>query len=313
MPYYIKKKKTEGKPKKSRKRSLIDKLDKVFSLYIRMRDSKQYDFHAFRCISCGQIKSFDQADCGHYFSRTHMATRFSEDNCHAECSYCMTPRTHVLLGDMTWRALGHIKEGDELMAFSERYNAEVEHEMVLTKVTHVHRERQMVYEVELDNGDVLECTKEHRFLASVGGFTSWLMTSELSVGTMLYKPFRIGMDDFPTDWWLGMGMESLCVYNTTVKEVRARGEEEIVVMETDSHTFIAEGYAMHNCNRFKADHLEGYRRNLIEKIGEKRFEWLYATHNTTKNWSEFELEQMINFYKKLTEALKHTTSLKMKT
>lgn len=42
----------------------------------------------FRCISCGQIKPFEQADCGHYFSRKHLSTRFDEDNCHAECRYC---------------------------------------------------------------------------------------------------------------------------------------------------------------------------------------------------------------------------------
>lgn len=42
----------------------------------------------FRCISCGQIKPFEQADCGHYFSRTHLATRFDENNCHAECRHC---------------------------------------------------------------------------------------------------------------------------------------------------------------------------------------------------------------------------------
>lgn len=37
---------------------------------------------------CGQIKPFTQADCGHYFSRTHLATRFDENNCHAECRHC---------------------------------------------------------------------------------------------------------------------------------------------------------------------------------------------------------------------------------
>ena len=42
----------------------------------------------FRCISCGQIKPFEQADNGHYFSRTHLATRFDETNCNAECRHC---------------------------------------------------------------------------------------------------------------------------------------------------------------------------------------------------------------------------------
>ena len=43
---------------------------------------------AFRCISCGQFKRIEQADCGHFHSRKHMATRFDERNAHAECRAC---------------------------------------------------------------------------------------------------------------------------------------------------------------------------------------------------------------------------------
>jgi hypothetical protein len=62
------------------------KLDKVFSLYIRYRDTMPSGY--FRCISCGQIKPFAQADCGHYINRQHMATRFDEMNCNAQCRKC---------------------------------------------------------------------------------------------------------------------------------------------------------------------------------------------------------------------------------
>ena len=63
------------------------KLDKVFSLYIRLRDSKQYGYKYFKCISCGKILPFEKADAGHYMSRRHNSTRFDENNVHAECSY----------------------------------------------------------------------------------------------------------------------------------------------------------------------------------------------------------------------------------
>lgn len=90
MPYYIKRKAKE-KPAARKKRqpslsSLVAKLDKVFSQYIRLRDAMPGGY--FRCISCGRIKLIQQADNGHYFSRRHMSTRFDEDNCNAECSYC---------------------------------------------------------------------------------------------------------------------------------------------------------------------------------------------------------------------------------
>lgn len=95
MPYYIKRKPKKEKAlplfekagvKVKRKPDLVKKLDKVFSLFIRLRDTLPSGY--FRCISCGQIKRYDQADCGHFYSRTHMATRFDEDNCSAECSAC---------------------------------------------------------------------------------------------------------------------------------------------------------------------------------------------------------------------------------
>ena len=68
--------------------TLTRKLDKVFSEFIRLRDSKPYDFRYFKCISCGQIKPYEQMDCGHFVSRIHKATRWDEDNCNGECRAC---------------------------------------------------------------------------------------------------------------------------------------------------------------------------------------------------------------------------------
>ena len=94
MPYYFKKKKT-GK-RSIGKTNLIKKLDKVFALYIRLRDTMPSGF--CRCISCGRIKPFSDIDCGHFHSRTHMATRYSELNCNGECSYCNRFNADHLLG-----------------------------------------------------------------------------------------------------------------------------------------------------------------------------------------------------------------------
>ena len=78
--------KSKKKTKSPSLSTLVDRLDKVFSKYIRLRDAMPSG--TFRCISCGKIKPIEQADCGHFHSRTHMSTRFDEDNCHAECRYC---------------------------------------------------------------------------------------------------------------------------------------------------------------------------------------------------------------------------------
>lgn len=106
--YYLRKKKPKKKEpdalplfdqagvKVSRKTDYVKKLDKIFSLYIRLRDTLPGGLTP--CISCGQYKRFDKMDCGHYYSRRHMATRFDEDNCHAECSQCNRFRADHLIG-----------------------------------------------------------------------------------------------------------------------------------------------------------------------------------------------------------------------
>ena len=65
--------------------TLIAKLDRVFSLYIRHRDSKD---GYFKCISCGRIEAYKQADCGHFVNRSYMSTRYDEINCNAQCRHC---------------------------------------------------------------------------------------------------------------------------------------------------------------------------------------------------------------------------------
>lgn len=92
--YYFKKnpKEAHSEEKPHRKKTarskpnLIKKLDKVFSAYIRLRDVMPSGY--FKCISCGKIKPFEQADCGHFFSRRNLSVRFCEDDCHAECRFC---------------------------------------------------------------------------------------------------------------------------------------------------------------------------------------------------------------------------------
>ena len=89
MWYYKKKKKKETASqggKTTRKPDLRAKLDREFSRYIRLRDALPDG--TFKCISCGQVKDLSQADCGHYVNRRHMATRFDEMNCNAQCRSC---------------------------------------------------------------------------------------------------------------------------------------------------------------------------------------------------------------------------------
>ena len=67
------------------KKQLTAKLDKLFSKFIRLRDSSN---GFFKCCSCRQLKPYEQADCGHFINRRWMTCRWREDNCHAQCRSC---------------------------------------------------------------------------------------------------------------------------------------------------------------------------------------------------------------------------------
>jgi len=50
-------------------------------------------------------------------------------------------------------------------------------------------------------------------------------------------------------------------------------------------------------NGFDEFHLIGYRKNLINKIGQEMVEWLEENQKTIKKWSRLELNDIIEKYK----------------
>lgn len=436
--YYLKRK-PKAKKTKSKSSSfstLVNKLDKVYSKYIRLRDAMPGGMT--RCISCGKIKPFDKMDCGHFFSRTHMSTRFDEDNTHSECSFCLTPDVLILTSDLRWEPLGNIRVGQKIFAFDEEnsHQSQPRRSWKLGEVTYIHRDIQEVYDVELENGDHVKTTGDHQWLVKSRNNYEWMATKNMWIHgvniqgkrktgphtekttTIVCKPFNViqhektyesgwlaGMIDAdghicqqnihnadgsiryglrisvaqcekypdlcheivrliekftgnnkPCRQWMekkdvpekgikckyqawqflvtGSNVEKLqflmrirpkkmskidvdklgmirSKYNTKVKSITPLGKQEIVVMETSTHTFVANGYMMHNCNRFCADHLIGYRENLIKKIGTQRFQLLEVKVHQTKKWSHFELEQLIKYYTALVKKLSEEKGIKV--
>jgi len=63
-------------------KKLIAKLDRIFSEYIRLRDSNHEGY--CQCISSGNVYYWKDIDCGHFINRKHMSTRYNEKNCNAQ-------------------------------------------------------------------------------------------------------------------------------------------------------------------------------------------------------------------------------------
>jgi len=72
-------------PKKPTRKTLIAKLDKVFSEYIRRRYAKN---EIATCVTCGKKDHWKKLQAGHFMSRKHYATRWDENNVEVQCSAC---------------------------------------------------------------------------------------------------------------------------------------------------------------------------------------------------------------------------------
>ena len=64
---------------------VINKLDKTFSRFIRLRDSE--DGYA-TCFTCGVKKEWKKVDAGHFQTRSKYSIRWDEKNVHAQCKHC---------------------------------------------------------------------------------------------------------------------------------------------------------------------------------------------------------------------------------
>lgn len=74
MEKKIKKKKPRKKLKVS---TMVKRVDKVFSEYIRLRDN-------YICFTCGK----EGNEAGHFISRRYKSVRWDERNVNTQCGYC---------------------------------------------------------------------------------------------------------------------------------------------------------------------------------------------------------------------------------
>ena len=71
--------------KRTQRKKLVDKLDKVFSIYIRRRFANN---DIAECFTCGKQDHWKKLQNGHFQSRKHYSTRWHEQNCQVQCSGC---------------------------------------------------------------------------------------------------------------------------------------------------------------------------------------------------------------------------------
>ena len=76
-------KRKQGPKKGKSLQSLRNKLDKIFSLWIRKRDANDQGIGS--CYTCNQVTKLE---AGHFIPRQHAGSRWDDRNVHGQCNYC---------------------------------------------------------------------------------------------------------------------------------------------------------------------------------------------------------------------------------
>lgn len=96
------------------------KLDTIFSLFIRLRDSDEHGYAS--CYTCGVTKHYKELQCGHFAPRQYLSLRYDERNCHTQCYAC-----NMLYNGQPSAYAEHLKRdyGEEILTEIEQKRKEV--------------------------------------------------------------------------------------------------------------------------------------------------------------------------------------------
>jgi protein gp37 len=195
------------------------------------------------------------------------------------CDYCLPPGTPVLMADMTWRAIGDIRPGDQVIAFDEESPQYTERRWRAAEVTHAWRTVQTAYKITLSDGREVTASGEHRWLCARN---KWVATKDLRAGSQIRSLFprdAVPQDEddeagylagaAPTARQTGDSAEKarflaavqpalvrkdpgilgrkVRTSTVTVTSVASFLAIEMVDITTSTGTFIADGLLTHNC------------------------------------------------------------------
>lgn len=166
-----------------------------------------------------------------------------------QMSYCVAPSTRILTVDLRYIRADEVKVGDKLFAFDEFNEPHRQRNARTAKVEAVGKIIRPCYKLTFDDGTVITCSKEHQWLVQSHGSARrcfWKKTEDLSFNDSF---FRIA------DRWedLDTGTIRTCKHvergfgHPKLVKKEYVGLKTVIPIRTDTHTYVAEGIATHNC------------------------------------------------------------------
>jgi len=166
-------------------------------------------FERYKGVKIWQKKQIKKAERGeiivNMFGRRRNISQFhGTDREHRAFNFpiqCLPLETRVLTEDLRWVPVGDISVGDTLIGFDE-FGGTLDmkfREWRRATVTQAEVKRLPVYEICLDNGDRIEATGDHRWLAYLGfkprNRFRWLRTDRMKPGHVLPHFFDVWTED----------------------------------------------------------------------------------------------------------------------
>lgn len=139
------------------RKELIKRVDRLCQTCARYRGAKKRNNKwVNNCVSCGQPVRCDQANGGHFCSRSCYPLRWDDKNVNCQC---LTAESNLLVNGKS-TSIANVKVGDRVAAFNEQSYFPTE-AIVLSTKSFVPDE---LYKVELEDGSVFYATADHKIV-----------------------------------------------------------------------------------------------------------------------------------------------------
>ena len=210
---------------------------------------------------------------------------------------CFTGETKIIMSSGKQKTISNIVIGEEVFGytFPDKKNARVG--VVRSKVVAIQTKKKAVSRFTFASGRDIICTPDHKFYtgrrgAELGGKDShktYLPIEKIKQAISLYDPRNINKayDKLSAAWLAGLfdgegSVSANTIYPTRflgkmgkdkVVKIENLGEKTVYNIQTETGNYIAEGYAVKNCQMLQnpvADGSQGFNRNWLNRYsGEK--------------------------------------------
>lgn len=153
------------------------------------------------------------------------------DDCNLSC---FIAGTKILMGDFTYKNIEDVQVGDVVMSFPEQTEKNKQLSLEPTKVVHTFVRHGFTRTITTTDGESVTCTDEHPFL---NGQKDWIRAEKIHAGEHELIKFDDAncFDVIPFKYEKVQAVETIGEYSTVYN------------FETETHTYIANNFAVHNC------------------------------------------------------------------